>query len=175
MKKEELFSISYAAITGISFGLIEALNSAYIKMIIPGEELIANITNARALYAYLHGKFILWPEQTREISILILITIFACVVGKDRKNKAIFFLLILGLWKLFRYIFLFIMIRIPTSLTEKDIVFYCPSPWVAPAYLGICLSLFLCALSTFLYFYRGVDKEGSNKKASEKKKKKKNA
>jgi hypothetical protein len=89
-------------------------------------------------------------EQTREAAIILMLVTFAFLIGKSLKEKIGAFLLAFGIWEIFYYIFLYIILRWPPSLFTIDILFLIPKPWVAPVILPIGISIIMVCLGSFL-------------------------
>lgn len=89
-------------------------------------------------------------EQLREAAVILMIFCVSLLTAKLWRKKLAFFLLIFGLWDIYYYIFLYLLIGWPKSLLEKDILFLIPFPWVAPVILPIGASLLMIMGSYFL-------------------------
>ncbi|MEW6482311.1 MAG: hypothetical protein AB1397_04850 [bacterium] len=133
----------FLTIFGISFGLLEAIVVVYIRRVIP-EDAWRYIHSIQAISNLLTKHNILFIEQTREASTIIILLTLAILVGTRLKERIAYFLWVFGVWDIFYYIFLYIWLKWPKSLLELDILFLIPCPWVAPVILPIgCSFLFL--------------------------------
>lgn len=94
---------------------------------------------------------ILLIEILREAATLIILVSFALLVGKRWNEKLATFLLTFGLWDIFYYIFLYLLIGWPQSLATLDILFLIPLPWVAPVWLPIGISVCMILVAIFLF------------------------
>ncbi|MEW6007195.1 MAG: hypothetical protein AB1595_03455 [bacterium] len=133
----------FLTIFGISFGLLEAIVVVYIRRIVP-EDGWRYIHSIQAVSNFLAKHNILFIEQTREVSTIIILLTLAILSGTRLKERIAYFLWGFGIWDVFYYIFLYIWLKWPKSLLELDILFLIPYPWVAPVILPIgCSFLFL--------------------------------
>jgi hypothetical protein len=78
--------------------------------------------------------FVDWTatELAREAATLLLLTAAALAVARTFREWFAAFVLVFGLWDLFYYVFLKLLIDWPASLLTWDILFLVPVPWVAP-------------------------------------------
>jgi hypothetical protein len=78
--------------------------------------------------------FVDWTatELAREAATLLLLTAAALAVARSFREWFAAFVLSFGLWDLFYYLFLKLLIGWPESPLTWDILFLVPVPWVAP-------------------------------------------
>jgi len=86
-------------------------------------------------------------EIGREISTLIMIWVIAMLVGQNFRERFSFFCLTFGIWDLFYYGWLFILIDWPASFLDWDILFLIPLPWIAPWLAPALVSIALICAS----------------------------
>ena len=96
-------------------------------------------------------------ELFREAATLVLILGVALMVGRGFHHGLAAFLFVFGLWDLFYYVFLWLLIHWPSSLLTWDILFLLPVPWVAPV-----LAPSLVALTMVIAGAAVLWREGSN-------------
>jgi hypothetical protein len=95
---------------------------------------------------------ILKVEQLREGATLVMLATVAILAGNHWKNRLLFFFLAFGIWDIFYYIFLRLIIGWPKSLVDPDIFFLLPVPWVGPVVTPIAISVLSVIMS--LWFLR---------------------
>lgn len=71
-------------------------------------------------------------EIGREAATLAMLILVALVAGKAKWPRLAFFMFVFGLWDIFYYFWLKILLDWPASLLEWDILFLIPLPWVGP-------------------------------------------
>ena len=81
-------------------------------------------------------------EYIREIATIVMLGSVAVLAGGDRTEKAAFFLFSFGLWDLFYYLWLKLLLDWPSSFFTWDILFLIPIVWVAPV-----LAPMICAVT----------------------------
>lgn len=77
-------------------------------------------------------------EQWREVATLVMIAAVACLGRPSARIALARGLWIFGLWDLLYYAFLRVLTGFPSRLTDLDVVFLVPRPWIAPVWLA-CL------------------------------------
>lgn len=89
-------------------------------------------------------------ERIREAATLVILASVAAMAGKKFLERLAFFFLAFGIWDIFYYVFLRLTIGWPESLTDMDIFFLLPTPWVGPVFVPLAISSFL-VVGSFLY------------------------
>ena len=109
------------------------------------------------------GKRLVHPlvriEFFREIATLIVLWAIGWVAGKNRLQKFSFFMIAFGIWDIFYYIWLYVMVQWPGSLTTWDLLFFVPLPWVGPVITPIIIALAMVMAGSFIVYFdnRGYD------------------
>ena len=73
-------------------------------------------------------------EFGREIATIIILLAVGCLAGRKRFHQFCFFMIAFGIWDIFYYIWLYVMVGWPESLMTWDLLFYVPFPWVRPGH-----------------------------------------
>ncbi|MGK9475258.1 thioredoxin family protein [Melioribacter sp. OK-6-Me] len=81
-------------------------------------------------------------EIGREIATILMIVSIAYIFGTNLRKRFITFLLVFGIWDIFYYVWLKILINWPLSLLDDDLLFLIPVPWVSPVIAPVIVSLF---------------------------------
>jgi len=95
---------------------------------------------------------ILKTELLREAATLIMLTGISAIAGKGLTQKFVFFLFCFGIWDVFYYIFLKLIIGWPSSLLTWDILFLIPVPWIGPVLAPCLLSLTMILLMVMVIY-----------------------
>jgi hypothetical protein len=80
-------------------------------------------------------------ELCREGATLILLVATALLVARNIRHGFAVFVFLFGLWDLFYYVFLKVLIDWPGSLLTWDILFLAPVPWLAPVLAPLIVAL----------------------------------
>lgn len=133
----------FLTIFGIAFGYLEAIVVVYIRRILPSDAW-KHIHSVSGVSSFLTSHKILFIEQTREVSTIIILLAIAILAGTRFKERLAYFLWVFGIWDIFYYVFLYCWLKWPSSLFQLDILFLIPHPWIAPCILPLgCSVLFL--------------------------------
>lgn len=133
----------FLTLFGISFGYLEAIVVVYIRRILPIDGW-KYLTSYADVSSFLIKNKILFIEQTREVSTIIILLVISILGGTRLKERIAYFLWVFGIWDIFYYVFLYLWLKWPKSIFELDILFLIPHPWIAPCILPIgCSLLFL--------------------------------
>ncbi len=71
-------------------------------------------------------------ELGRELATLVMLWFVARLFESRFRVRFIVFLFVFGVWDLFYYFWLKVLINWPTSWLEWDILFLIPAPWIGP-------------------------------------------
>ena len=77
------------------------------------------------------GKMAL-TEVIREAATLVMLATLGMIAGRTRLEKFGIFIFVFGIWDIFYYIFLKMLLGWPESLLTWDILFLIPVTWVGP-------------------------------------------
>ena len=144
---------------GISFGYLEAAVVVYLRAIYdpirhrlhPGrgaDELFPLISPRELADAGPENPRRLLIEIGREASTIAMLAAFGLAAGRNFNQRMAAFAVVFGLWDIFFYVFLRLMIHWPQSLLTWDILFLIPLPWVGPVIAPaiVALTLVVCGL-----------------------------
>jgi hypothetical protein len=127
----------------------------------------AVVVYLRKIY-YPHGfNFPLTPiepsigltEFLREGATIVMLLAIGIIAGRNTSQKFGIFIFCFGIWDIFYYVFLKLLIGWPESLFTWDILFIIPVPWVGPVLAPCIVSMTMIALAfSVIYFQeKGVD------------------
>ena len=146
---------------GISFGYLEAAVVVYLRAIYdpvrqrlhPGrgpDELFPLISPQELADAGPENPRRLLIEIGREAATIAMLAAFGLAAGRNFNERMAAFAVVFGLWDIFFYVFLRLMIHWPQSVFTWDILFLIPLPWVGPvlAPLIVALSMVVCGLAS---------------------------
>jgi len=106
---------------------------------------------------WVQGRHVIDPlvriEIGREIATILLLVSMGWVAGRNRVQKFSFFIIAFGVWDIFYYIWLLVMIGWPESLMTWDLLFYVPLPWVGPVITPLLIALAMVVGGSSIIFY----------------------
>jgi hypothetical protein len=68
----------------------------------------------------------------------------------SRRKKLGAFLLVFGIWDIFYYVFLKVLLDWPSSLLTMDVLFLIPAPWISPVLVPVCISVVMVSVGLWL-------------------------
>lgn len=87
------------------------------------------------------GRRLTVTEIGREAATLVLIVTSAWLFGRDRQERTAYFLLIFGIWDIFYYLWLKVLLDWPASIMDWDVLFLIPVVWAGPVLYPALASL----------------------------------
>ncbi len=100
-------------------------------------------------------------EVFRELATLVMLAGAGCLAGRTAMQRFGAFLLAFGIWDIFYYVFLKLLIGWPESLLTWDILFLIPVTWVGPVVAPAINALTMCFMGGMIFI-----REESGKKVS---------
>ena len=92
-------------------------------------------------------------EFGREIATILMLVAVGCAAGKNAFQKFCFFMIGFGIWDIFYYIWLWVMVRWPEGLLTWDLLFFIPLPWVGPVITPVLIALAMTVAGTLIFYY----------------------
>jgi hypothetical protein len=89
-------------------------------------------------------------EMWREVATIVMLVSLAVLVGSTPLQMLGVFLLAFGVWDIFYYVFLKLLIRWPESLKTLDVLFLIPVPWIGPVWLPVTVSAVMVVCGVWL-------------------------
>jgi hypothetical protein len=103
------------------------------------------------------GKHIIDPlvriELGREIATILMLAAAGCLAGKNGLQKFCYFMVSFGIWDIFYYIWLYVMVGWPESLMTWDLLFFVPLPWVGPVITPIIIALTMIVAGWLIIYF----------------------
>ncbi len=141
----------YAAVFGISMAFVESAVVVYLRAIyypdgfsFPLELVIDKIIGI---------------EIVREAATIFMLLSVAAFAGKKFWERFAYFMFCFGIWDIFYYVWLKMLIDWPLSILEWDVLFLIPLPWIGPVVAPVTLSVFMLVSSVLIIrlFHKGYN------------------
>ena len=140
------------AIYAAAMGWVEAVVVVYLRGLLgfthasvppPPEQVLGHLGSQ---------AWVVPTEQTREAATIVMLATVAWLAGRSFRSRFGAFLIAFGVWDIFYYVALFLLVRWPPSLTTMDLLFLIPpSPlWNQPVWVPIAISCAMIALGTWM-------------------------
>ena len=94
-------------------------------------------------------------EQAREVATIVMLLAVAFMFGRSWWERAGAFLFAFGVWDVFYYVWLFVLLGWPQSPTARDMLFLIPGEWVAPVWQPLAASLLMIAAALLVFVKKG--------------------
>lgn len=82
-------------------------------------------------------------EISREGATLLMLTSVGMLAGTARWQRFGFFLIAFAVWDIFYYLWLKALLNWPASVTDWDVLFLIPIPWIGPVLAPVGISVML--------------------------------
>jgi len=139
-----------SALFAASFGMVEGMVVVYLRAVLAaaagyGASLVAvaqfsrNINPAMQESAVLPVS-LLKVEVCREAATILMLITVALLGTVNRPGRWAMFLWTFAIWDLTYYATLCATIRWPSSLTDSDVLFLIPIPWISPVWFPLLVS-----------------------------------
>lgn len=145
-----------AAIFGIAFGYVEASVVVYLRAalgFLPGFAVSLSEAARQSFNVFQQTQnlsrlptSLLQVEFFRNVATIVMIMSFAWASAKTLRDRFAMFLWVFAFWDIFYYVWLFVLIRWPYSLTTPDVLFLVPVPWLSQVWFPLLVSS-LCLIS----------------------------
>ncbi len=146
---------------GVSFGYVEATVVVYLRDVYeplalelhperkPGD-LFPLITLEQLEAADTEHLWRLKTEVMREAATMVILASIGLAIGWNFNTFFAGFIIAFGVWDMFYYVFLKVLIDWPASLLEWDVLFLIPLPWVGPVLAPLLVAISMIAAGTLL-------------------------
>jgi len=141
----------WVAIFSIAFAWVESAVVVYLRTIYFDGGFSFPLT-----INYENGQHVFNPlvriEFGREIATIIILSAVGIIAGKKPFHRFCFFMIAFGIWDIFYYIWLYIMVGWPESLMTWDLLFYVPLPWVGPVITPVLIAMAMVAAGSLVIY-----------------------
>lgn len=118
----------------------------------------AVVTYLRALYypdgfsfpLRMMGSDHVLVELTREFATMVMLVCVAWLAGNTRWKRFGYFLVAFGVWDIFYYVWLKVILNWPASIFDWDILFLIPVPWIGPVIAPLLVSVIMIVAGFFI-------------------------
>jgi hypothetical protein len=98
-------------------------------------------------------KKFLHIEISREAATIVMLLAIAYISAEEWIDRSVLFFWTFTFRDLFYYLSLYILIKWPSKLTETDLLFLIPVPWLAPVWFPIVVSSLTIVTILILLFF----------------------
>jgi hypothetical protein len=135
-----------------SFAFVEAAVAEYLRFVwqpihielfpgVPADSIFPIIRLDQLEAAGPEHLRILGTELAREAATMLMLATVALAIARNFRQWFAGFMVAFGVWDIFFYIFLKVLLDWPHSLATWDLLFLLPVPWVGPVWAPVVVSL----------------------------------
>ncbi len=129
----------------IAFALVEAMVVYYLRKLFALES--AAVFTEEAFH--FPADYLLY-ERAREAATMVMLVGVALLAGRTAWQVLAYWLFAFGVWDIFYYVWLYVLLRWPSSLGARDLLFLIPREWWAPVWLPTAISAGFIAVAVLL-------------------------
>jgi hypothetical protein len=126
-----------------TMAFLESVVVVYLRSLYAGDGAILAITRLSAR--------IIRIEIFREAATIIMLMSISMLAGHSRMQRMGVFSFCFGLWDIFYYLWLKVLLDWPVSLLDVDILFLIPGPWIGPVLAPLLISAGLIGFGVLLF------------------------
>jgi hypothetical protein len=89
-------------------------------------------------------------ELLREVATVVMLATFGVAAGRTKVGRFAHFMIGFGLWDIFYYIWLKVILNWPASLLTWDVLFLIPVPWLGPVLAPVSVACTLIGMGVVL-------------------------
>jgi len=143
MKKNELYvKLLWLTVFAITMAFVESAIVVYLRAIYYPDGFRFPL---KAITDY---KIVI--EVLREAATVSMLLSVAFLAGKNCWERFAYFMYSFGLWDIFYYVWLRVLLNWPASLFDWDILFLIPLPWISPVIAPVSISLLMIIFSILI-------------------------
>ncbi len=91
-------------------------------------------------------------EVLREIATICMLTAVAYLAGRRFWERFAYFMFSFGVWDIFYYVWLKVLLDWPSSLLQWDVLFLIPLPWIGPVIAPASIAALMIVFSMLIIY-----------------------
>lgn len=145
MKKNSLAIFIWVTVFAVSMGYLEGSVVVYLREIYYPEGFTFPLK--------IMNMHIALTEILREFATLVMLGAVGLLAGRSKLEKFGLFILAFGIWDIFYYIFLQLLLGWPESLFTWDILFLLPTTWVGPVLAPVINAITMVIFGGMIWYF----------------------
>src|SRR5512136_1644342 len=130
----------WVSVYAIAMAFLEAVVVAYIRGLL-------HITNAHVEL----GPYVKM-EMWREVGTLVMLVAVGWLAGRRGVERWAYGLFAFGLWDIWYYIWLKVLLDWPKTLLDWDTLFLIPFPWLGPVLSPVLIAVLICIVAVLTVY-----------------------
>jgi len=150
MAQKSLSIVIIIATFAIAMGYLESAVVVYIREIYypEGFDFPLKMMNERVMIT----------ELFREFATLVMLICIGILAGRSPLERFGFFIFAFGIWDIFYYVFLYLLLGWPESLFTWDILFMLPTTWVGPVIAPVINAFTMVIFGGLIWYFKSHEK-----------------
>jgi hypothetical protein len=128
--------LAVVAAWAIAFAFVEAMVVFYLRRLFAQQYRL--VFTPRDFH---YPRAYLGYEQAREAATMVMLLAVGYLAGRTWWQRFAYWLLAFGVWDVFYYVWLWVLLCWPSSPRTRDLLFLIPSEWWAPVWQPVIVSL----------------------------------
>jgi hypothetical protein len=137
--------VAVVCVWAVAFAAVEAMVVFYLRKLFALEYRMqytpADFHFPRAYLPY---------ERAREAATMVMLLAVGFLAGRTWWQRLAFWLLAFGVWDVFYYAWLWVLLRWPSSLGDRDLLFLIPREWWEPVWMPVLASCGFIAVAVLI-------------------------
>jgi hypothetical protein len=134
--------LAVVAMWAVAFALVEAMVVFYLRRLFAQQ---LGLAFRPAGFHFPHAY--LAHERMREAATLIMLLGIAWLAGRTWPQRFAYWLFAFGVWDIFYYVWLYVLLRWPASFGTRDLLFLIPNEWWAPVWQPVLAACAFIAIA----------------------------
>ena len=94
-------------------------------------------------------------EVMRELATLFMLTAVAYLAGRRFWERFAYFMISFGIWDIFYYVWLKVLLDWPSTMFDWDVLFLIPLPWIGPVIAPVSIAMLMIVFGLiFIYSFQ---------------------
>lgn len=137
--------LAIVAAWAIAFAVVEAMIVYYLRKLFALE--YATVFTERTFH--FPQKYLL-EEQGREAATMVMLLTVGLLAGRTLWQAFAYWIFAFGVWDIFYYVWLRVLLGWPSSLGTRDLLFLIPNEWWGPVWLPTSISVGLIVAAVLI-------------------------
>jgi hypothetical protein len=122
-----------------AFAFVEAMVVFYIRRLF-ALQFGASLTSRYTPTDFHFPPAYLGYERSREAATMVMLLAAAFLAGRTWPQRLAYYLAAFGVWDIFYYVWLYVLLRWPASPGARDLLFLLPGEWWGPVWEPVLIS-----------------------------------
>lgn len=150
MMKNSIKILTWVGLFAIAMGFLESAVVVYLREIYYPEGFAFPLRMMNVDVAV--------TELFRELATLVMLVSIGIIAGRSKLEKFGFFIYAFGIWDIFYYVFLYVLLGWPENLFTWDILFLLPTTWVGPVIAPVINALTMVIFGGIIWYFQSIGK-----------------